>query len=286
MLSSLLTMKFFIWNFLKENKKTGITVLLIIFIVFFSITLHRETFEDGWKLTHSSKVNNIHGGLSGLTWNPERKTLFAVTDHPSSIIELSQDGKVIRVISSDVDHDFESIEWIGNDRYIISHEREKKLVTYHIDGKTSRLPLPENVILFNINNKKKNSGLEGITTGEHKGQLFLAQEKKPRRLYNLCINENSIILSDDLAKRFVVPWFLRDISGLHYNKKTQQLYILSHESALVAISDSFGKTKILSLHKGSNGLKDTIPQAEGIVTDDGNNLWIVSEPDLFYHFKT
>ncbi|MGC0623605.1 SdiA-regulated domain-containing protein [Escherichia coli] len=66
-------------------------------------------------------MNNIHGGLSSLTWNPERKNLFGVTDHPSSIIELSQDGKVIRVIFSDVDHDFESIEWIGNDRYIVSH---------------------------------------------------------------------------------------------------------------------------------------------------------------------
>ncbi|MDI5568735.1 SdiA-regulated domain-containing protein, partial [Salmonella enterica subsp. enterica serovar Kentucky] len=40
-------------------------------------------------------------GLSGLTWNPDSGTLFAVTDHPSSVVELDTDGNVLRVIPSD-----------------------------------------------------------------------------------------------------------------------------------------------------------------------------------------
>ena len=86
------------------------------------------------------KTFGIQGGLSGLTWNPDSGTLFAVTDHPSSVVELDTDGNVLRVIPSDGDHDFEAIEYLGRNRYILSRERGRMLTTHHIGRNTSVLP--------------------------------------------------------------------------------------------------------------------------------------------------
>ena len=65
--------------------------------------------ETQWQLATEKDIPGIQGGLSGLTWNPDSGTLFAVTDHPSSVVELDTDGNVLRVIPSDGDHDFEAI---------------------------------------------------------------------------------------------------------------------------------------------------------------------------------
>lgn len=69
--------------------------------------------ETQWQLATEKDIPGIQGGLSGLTWNPDSGTLFAVTDHPSSVVELDTDGNVLRVIPSDGDHDFEAIEYLA-----------------------------------------------------------------------------------------------------------------------------------------------------------------------------
>ena len=76
--------------------------------------------ETQWQLATEKDIPGIQGGLSGLTWNPDSGTLFAVTDHPSSVVELDTDGNVLRVIPSDGDHDFEAIEYLGRNRYVLS----------------------------------------------------------------------------------------------------------------------------------------------------------------------
>ncbi len=63
-----------------------------------------------------------------------------MTDHPSSVVELDTDGNVLRVIPSDGDHDFEAIEYLGRNRYVLSRERERMLTTHHIGRNTSVLP--------------------------------------------------------------------------------------------------------------------------------------------------
>jgi uncharacterized protein YjiK len=37
--------------------------------------------------------------------------------------------------------------------------------------------------------------------------------------------------------------------------------------------------------RGFHGLKQTVPQAEGVALDDDGTVYIVSEPNLFYVFK-
>ena len=62
-------------------------------------------------------------------------------------------------------------------------------------------------------------------------------------------------VSDSLTHRLSLPWFLKDISGLHYDRKNRRLYVLSHESALVMVSDPEGGWRVMPLRRGHSGLE-------------------------------
>ncbi|OAG96848.1 hypothetical protein AKO42_16845 [Salmonella enterica subsp. enterica serovar Nottingham] len=241
--------------------------------------------ETQWQLATEKDIPGIQGGLSGLTWNPDSGTLFAVTDHPSSVVELDTDGNVLRVIPSDGDHDFEAIEYLGRNRYVLSRERERILTTHHIDRNTSVLPPASYTLTLDVDRKSDNAGFEGLARGRGENALIVAQEKKPLRFLETDHSHDSLSVSDSLTHRLSLPWFLKDISGLHYDRINRRLYVLSHESALVLVSDPEGGRRVMPLRRGHSGLERDIPQAEGIASDGRNSLWIVSEPDRFYRFS-
>uniref|UniRef100_UPI003297ED8A SdiA-regulated domain-containing protein n=1 Tax=Salmonella enterica TaxID=28901 RepID=UPI003297ED8A len=70
-----------------------------------------------------------------------------------------------------------------------------------------------------------------------------------------------------LTHRATLPWYLKGISGLHYDRNNGLLYVLSHESAVVGVSDLHGGRKVMSLRRGHWGLRRDIPQAEGIASE-------------------
>ncbi|WP_197900065.1 SdiA-regulated domain-containing protein, partial [Salmonella enterica] len=240
--------------------------------------------ETEWQLTAEKEITGIHGGLSGLTWNQDSRTLFAVTDHPSSVVELDTEGNVLRVIPSDGDHDFEAIEYLGGNRYALSRERERTLTTHCIDSSTTVLPPATYSLTLDVDRHSDNAGFEGLARGRGEHALMVAQEKKPLRLYVTDRSPDALSVSDSLTHRASLPWFLKDISGLHYDRNNGLLYVLSHESDVVVVSDLDGGRKVMSLRRGHYGLRRDIPQAEGIASDDRDTLWIVSEPNLFYRF--
>ncbi|KNP00538.1 hypothetical protein AEV62_23000, partial [Salmonella enterica subsp. enterica serovar Kentucky] len=180
--------------------------------------------ETQWQLATEKDIPGIQGGLSGLTWNPDSGTLFAVTDHPSSVVELDTDGNVLRVIPSDGDHDFEAIEYLGRNRYVLSRERERMLTTHYIGRNTSVLPPASYILTLDVDRKSDNAGFEGLARGRGENALIVAQEKKPLRFLETDHSHDSLSVSDSLTHRLSLPWFLKDISGLHYDRKNRRLY--------------------------------------------------------------
>jgi uncharacterized protein YjiK len=80
--------------------------------------------------------------------------------------------------------------------------------------------------------------------------------------------------------------FVRDLSSLDYDAHTGHLLALSDESHLVIEINSDGRPiSTLSLIGGQHGLEKSVPQAEGVATDDRGRLYVVSEPNLFYVFE-
>ena len=137
--------------------------------------------ETQWQLATEKDIPGIQGGLSGLTWNPDSGTLFAVTDHPSSVVELDTDGNVLRVIPSDGDHDFEAIgvprpeplcpvPGAGTDAHHPPHWQE------HVCPAAGVIhPDP------GCGQKKRQCRFEGLARGRGENALIVAQEKKPLR---------------------------------------------------------------------------------------------------------
>lgn len=159
------------------------------------------------------------------------------------------------------------------------------LTTHHIDRNTSVLPPASYTLTLDVDRKSDNAGFEGLARGRGENALIVAQEKKPLRFLETDHSHDSLSVSDSLTHRLSLPWFLKDISGLHYDRINRRLYVLSHESALVLVSDPEGGRRVMPLRRGHSGLERDIPQAEGIASDGRNSLWIVSEPDRFYRFS-
>ncbi|WP_185030253.1 SdiA-regulated domain-containing protein, partial [Pseudomonas chlororaphis] len=68
--------------------------------------------------------------------------------------------------------------------------------------------------------------------------------------------------------------------------RTGHTLVLSADSHMLLELDETGEqVSFMTLLGGFNGLKDTIPRAEGVAMDEQGNLYMVSEPNLFYRFE-
>lgn len=273
-----------------KHKKTKILSLLIIilaciFALYYYLTNYPRV--DNYRVTINAKaLPALKGGLSGLTWNKDTQTLFAVTDDPSWILELSSEGDILRRISLDKSADLEAIEYIGNDRFYLSKEKSGTLaiVTIHRDTQTVNISEAETYRPA-IQASKPNSGVEGLAWKPELSRMVTAQEKKPIHLFNILENEGAFKTDKSPFNELMLSWYVRDISAMDFDGSTSTLYILSDDSQKVVLVDSEHKLKFMPLDKGHYGLKQGIPQPEGIATDGKGNLYIVSEPNLFYKFS-
>ena len=234
-------------------------------------------------------VKGIEKNLSGLTWNNDTKTLFAVINNPVQIAELSTTGELLRRIDLSGFGDPEAIEYIGDNRYIVADERGQKIILVFIDSETREIDsqgLPMLTIGLDLT---ENKGIEGLAWDFSNKKLYAARERDPVHIYEIIgfpqtpktVLDIEIVNDRERDRRL----FVRDVSSLDFNQEYQHLLVLSDESRIVIEVDKKGRPiSSLSLIAGQ-GLRRSVPQAEGIAMDDRQNLYLVSEPNLFYVFQ-
>ena len=242
-------------------------------------------------VVEAQPIANLKKDLSALTYDPDRNTLFSVTNTQPEIIELSLDGTILRRITLSDFGDTEAIEYLSQNTYLITDEREHRLFKVRIDDNTTELSAADFQQLALGIGLNGNKGFEGLAYDSENKRIFIAKERDPVRIYEVRgfpytdpSKPLSVDIQDDPVRN--AELFVHDLSSLQYIAKSGHLLALSDESHLLLELDIDGKPiSSLSLRAGKHGLKNTVQQAEGVAMDHDGALYLVSEPNLFYIFK-
>ena len=265
---------------------------VISLIVLIFLSMPHAGLADGtvslaeYRLSHGPvTVKGVKENLSGLTFNPRTGTIFGIINNPTVIVEMDVRGVVKRTIALKGFNDTEGIAWIEGDRFAVLEERRRKLIIVHIGATTASLNYSGKEAHIIDRAPAENKGPEGLCYDAGRKRFYSVKEKRPFKLYEIAIDKGRA----DIKK----PWDIEkaglkvsDLSGIYYNQKTGSLLILSDESKCVVETTHDGKVlSRLSLKAGDSGLRETLPQPEGIVMDDDGNIYVCSEPNKLYVFS-
>lgn len=221
---------------------------------------------------------------SDVTYNPQTKTLFAVMGRKPFLVELTLQGDVLRKIPLVGWSNPEGVTFMENGLLAITDERSHSLSIVHVDANTRELnnsAFPH----YDLGpSKNQNKGFEAIAWDPRNQQLVLGEERPPALF--TWKSDGSQLLKGDKQIHASNGLDLRNLSALAIDPRTGHMLVLSADSHLLLELDENGEqVSFMTLLGGFNGLKDTIPRAEGVTVDEAGNLYVVSEPNLFYRFE-
>jgi uncharacterized protein YjiK len=236
-------------------------------------------------------IEGLDDDVSALTYDPDRNSLFTVTNQHSELIELSLDGRILRRVPLIGFGDPEAVEFISANTYVITDEHQQRLIKVHLEDDTTFLDAADSEQITLGVHMNSNKGFEGLAYDSVGKRLFVAKERDPMLIYEVqgfphYNPEKSYAVHVVNNPKRDAGLFVRDLSSLQYDERSGHLLALSDESRLVLELDIDGRPlSTMSLRKGRQGLQETVPQAEGIAMDNDGTIYLVSEPNLFYVFK-
>lgn len=290
--------------------QAGISLLALAVVLSTLYVMKAEALA--WHLWHQFKHQDHHGlnlsdyqvaiegkklgdykNASGLAFNHETGTLFTVLNDMSMIVEFSLDGVPMREIKVHGTDDLEGISHLEKDYYVVADERESKLWLLQIKPETREISINDAKLLRFGMNERGNKNFEGVTYDTVHRRLIVVKERDPKYVMSVTglyepDQHKPGQIEVQRMKQFdpALKWALRDLSSVTYHEQSGDFFLLSDESKLLKQFNEAGQTLgSLALWKGFHGLQHSVPQAEGVSIDDKGNIYIVSEPNLFYVFK-
>lgn len=237
-------------------------------------------------------VPGVDRNLSGLTYNRETGTLFAVINRPAAIVELSVEGQTLSRWALEGPVDPEGITHVTGKSFVVVDEKENRLYQVNVPLTGASVLTAQALTPSRQLSTIRNLGMEGVSWDQRRGQLVVVQEKWPQRVIRYTgMQASQLELLPGASRSDWEPrgWHglvTGDLSSVTVNEATSHWLMLSASSALVALYDEAGKLlDVMPLWQGHHGLKKKIPQGEGIATDLNGRIFVVSEPNLFYRFS-
>lgn len=239
------------------------------------------------------QISGIKENLSGLTYDPDHKQLWAVTNNPEELFVLTTEGEVKRRYRLKGFQDVEAVAYIRANTLVIAEERLQTLTVI-------KLPPQQDVHVLNKKDfngltlnmgPTENKGIEGLNYDLKGDRLFITKERDPMQIIELRDFQQN--LSSGLLPKIhnhtlmvEANLFSTDLSSVAIDQKSGHLVLLSDESKLlIEMTDQGEVISFRSLSKGFAGLEDAVKQAEGVALDEDGNLYVVGEPNLFYRFS-
>ncbi|TPG87264.1 SdiA-regulated domain-containing protein [Pseudomonas mandelii] len=221
---------------------------------------------------------------SDLAYNPQTKTLFSVMGKNPFLVELTLQGDVLRKMPLVGWSNPEGVTVMGNGLLAIVDERDHMLSIVKVDADTRELNIA-NFPKYDLGpSKDQNKAFEAIVWDSRNQQMLLGEERPPA-LFTWKSNDGQT-LTGDKQKLASDELDIRNLSALAIDPRTGHTLVLSADSHLLLELDEKGEqVSFMTLLGGFNGLKKTIPRAEGVTMDEAGTLYLVSEPNLFYRFE-
>ena len=221
---------------------------------------------------------------SDLSYNPQTKTLFSVMGKNPFLVELTLQGDVLRKMPLVGWSNPEGLTVMENGLMAIVDERQHMLSIVKVDADTRELNIADFPKYDLGPSKDQNKAFEAITWDARNQQLLLGEERPPALF--TWKSDGSQTLKGDKQKLASDELDIRNLSALAIDPRTQHTLVLSADSHLLLELDEKGEqVSFMTLLGGFNGLKNTIPRAEGVTMDEAGTLYMVSEPNLFYRFE-
>ncbi|MFJ3368691.1 SdiA-regulated domain-containing protein [Pseudomonas sp. NPDC086251] len=221
---------------------------------------------------------------SDLAYDPQTKTLFSVMGKNPFLVELTLQGDVLRKMPLVGWSNPEGVTVMGNGLLAIVDEREHLLSIVKVDADTRELNIA-NFPKYDLGpSKDQNKAFEAIVWDSRNQQMLLGEERPPA-LFTWKSTDGQT-LTGDKQKLASDELDIRNLSALAIDSRTGHTLVLSADSHLLLELDEKGEqVSFMTLLGGFNGLRKTIPRAEGVTVDEAGTLYMVSEPNLFYRFE-
>lgn len=236
-------------------------------------------------------VTSVTNNLSGLTFDEQRNQLWGVVNNPEELVALDLNGQFIARYRLKGFVDVEAVTYLGDNLLAVTEERSQSVVIFPVPTAPGELLREDYASVTLSTGESDNSGFEGLGYDRAGDRLFAVKEHSPRKLYeiqgikaslngqlNLKVIDREAWISDkDMAS---------DLSSVHFDERTGHLVLLSDEAKMMLELDGDGElVSFRSLWSGFAGLNESVPQAEGMTFDGRGDLYLVSEPNLFYAFE-
>lgn len=221
---------------------------------------------------------------SDLSYDPQRKTLFAVMGKNPFLVELNLDGDVLRKLPLIGWANPEGVAVLADGRLAITDERQHNLTLVSLADGVTELNIKDFPQYDLGPSDNQNKGFEAVAWDPAQQRLVLGEERPPR-LFTWRTDGRSALTgtkqelpNDDLD--------LRNLSALGIDPRTGHMLALSADSnMLLELNEKGEQVSFMTLLGGFNGLHSRIPRAEGVAMDEAGTLYMVSEPNLFYRFR-
>ncbi|WP_167368425.1 SdiA-regulated domain-containing protein [Delftia lacustris] len=240
-------------------------------------------------VVQARKIEGVSRNLSGLTYNTGSGTLYATVNTPARVIELSTDGEVLRSMPIHGVSDVEGIAYISDNLYLISDERTGRLHYIEIPEGQKNGVDADNGLVLSARRIHPNLGVEALAWDREDRHVLVGFEKWPIRIQMIDQERFSSSPTGEIHEWQASGWsglFISDLASIEKDRVSGNYFLLSDESAILTEYSPEGlPLGILPLWTGFNGLKRTIPQAEGLALAPGGEIFIVSEPNFFYRYE-
>jgi uncharacterized protein YjiK len=253
---------------------------------------HRSLWLPEYRVTIDAKaVPGVTDNFSGLSYDDDRDQIWAVVNNPEQLLRLSADGELLGRYPLSGFEDVEGVTYLGDGLLLLAEERKHGLVAVTVPDKPGALFREDYRSLTLGIDLGGNEGFEGLGYDRAGDRLFVVKEHSPRKLYEIRGLKSSLAGDFNLEIIDRQTWidqavFATDLSSVHFDERTGHLVLLSDESQLLIELDGAGQlVSFRSLLRGFAGLADSVPQAEGVTFDKRGNLYLASEPNLFYRFE-